>query len=96
MTEKDISISTLRKRIQKKRGIIPPKLEVQTVEQEDEWIEYPQTPKMKYIELKYHVKLRIDIFKGSINDVCSRYQWEVDRATISRWRKHIRQYVMNK
>lgn len=97
MTNQEISISTLRKRIIKKRGIVPPKLEVDVTEHEEDWLhqEIPMTPKMQYIELKYNVKLRIDIFKGSLNDVGSRYNWEVDRSTISRWRKHISQYIMS-
>ena len=98
MTE--VPTDTLRKRILKDRGLVPPKQKKIKVPIEHEpedltLIEnIPLMPKMKYIEAKYGIKVRIDIFIGSINDVCSRYKWEVDRSTISRWRKYIRRFLI--
>lgn len=96
----EVSIGKLRQKILKERGLVPPKPkrvdpyapkpeeDITTMEN------IPLLPKMKYIEAKYNVKVRKDIFIGSINDVCSRYNWEVDRSTISRWRKYLRIFLM--
>lgn len=54
---------------------------------------YPKSPHMKYLEIKYTTKLELVIFKGSLSDICQRFNWEVDRSTISRWRKHIQSYI---
>lgn len=95
------NINQLRKNILKKHGLVPPKpgkVKVPTNhEPEDLTIieNIPLLPKMKYIEAKYGVKMRTDIFIGSINDVCSRYQWEVDRSTISRWRKYLKRFLID-
>ena len=94
----DISITELRRRIIKEHGLIPPKPPPFFLPDQPEYdesaVDFPKTDLMKYIEVKYNVKLKLDIYKGSINDVCSRYGWEVDRATISRWRKIIRRYLI--
>lgn len=54
---------------------------------------FPKTTKMRYIELRYHIRLELEIFKGSLDDVCRRLYNEVDRSTISRWRKTILKHV---
>ena len=96
----DISTIKLRHQILKERGLIPPtpkriKLPIIYPEQDITTMEeFPMLPKMKYIEVKYKVKIKIDIFIGSINDVCSRYKWEIDRSTISRWRKYMKRFLM--
>lgn len=95
----DISTIKLRHQILKDRGLVPPKPKKikLPITQPEEWIpaeEIHLLPKMKYIEAKYNVKIKIDIFIGSLNDVCMRYRWEVDRSTISRWRKYMRQFLM--
>ena len=98
MTE--VSTAKLRQKILKDRGLVPPKpkkvkLPITHPEEDLTTMEnIPLLPKMKYIEVKYNVKVRLDVFKGSINDVCSRYEWEVDRSTISRWRKYLKRFLM--
>ena len=95
----DISIRELRRRIIKEHGLIPPKPPLYFLPDAEPYdesaVDFPKTNLMKYIETKYNVKLKLDIYRGSINDVCSRYGWEVDRATISRWRKIIRRYLID-
>ena len=97
MTDK-VSTAELRRRIIKEHGLIPPKHPPFFLPDQPEYdesaVDFPKTDLMKYIELKYSVSLKLDIYRGSINDVCSRYGWEVDRATISRWRKIIRRYLI--
>ena len=93
----EVTIASLRKRILRDRGIRPPKHHYQSqFEQPVEWLpeEFQKTPIMKYIEMRYNVKLRIDIFIGSLAEVCQRYNWDVDRCTISRWRKYIRTFIV--
>ena len=94
----DITTAELRKRTLKNQGLIPPQKRpffLPDPEQYDESsVDYPKSALMKYIESKYNIILKLDIYRGSINDVCSRYNWEVDRATISRWRKHIRRFLI--
>lgn len=93
-----VSSAELRRRILKEHGLIPKKRPffLPTPEPYDEsTVDFPKTPLMLYIEAKYNIRLKLDIYKGSINDVCSRYNWEVDRATISRWRKYIRRFLID-
>ena len=94
----NISTAELRRRIIKEHGLVPPKPPAYFLPDQGKYdesaIDFPKTDLTKYIEIKYSVSLKLDIYKGSINDVCSRYGWEVDRATISRWRKIIRRYLI--
>jgi len=94
----DIAIVKLRHQIMKDRGMVPPKqgkVPATPVPNLDAYdLDVPLLPKMKYIEARFGVKVKTDIFCGSINDVCRRYRWEVDRSTISRWRKYMRRFLM--
>jgi len=96
----EVPTARLRQRILKERGLIPPKPKKVKLpinhEPEDLTIieNIPLLPKMKYIEAKYNIKVKTDIFIGSINDVCSRYKWEIDRSTISRWRRYLKRFLM--
>ena len=92
-----ISTEKLRHQILKERGLVPPKpkkVKLPIVRSEEEFIDIPLLPKMLFIEAKYGVKIKLDIFKGSLNDVCTRYHWDVDRSTISRWRKYMRRFML--
>jgi len=91
----EISTAELRRRILRDRGLLPPQHRKPTDSPDLLPEEFPMTPRMKYIEVRYEVKVKIDIFKGSLNEVCQRYNWEVDRSTISRWRKYIRRFLVN-
>lgn len=96
----EVPTSKLREQIMRKRGLIPPKQKrvdayADQPEEDLTLIEnVPLLPKMKYIEAKYGVKVRLDIFQGSLNEVVRRYNWEIDRSTVSRWRKYMRQYIV--
>ena len=94
----DITTTELRRRILKGHGLVPPKPPEyhlpNATPYDESAVDFPKTSLMKYIETKYNILLKQDIYKGSINDVSSRYGWEVDRSTISRWRKIIRRYLI--
>lgn len=93
MAEPRTSISSLRRNILKRKGLSPePK--TKRMRTEDELPDlYPKSPLMRYLEAKYKVKLEEVIFKGSLLDVRKYFNWEVDRSTISRWRKLIQKYI---
>lgn len=95
----EISPTELRRRILKEHGLErykPPGMLTPTPEPYDESeVEFRKTPLMLFIEAKFGILLKKDIYMGSISDVCSRYDWKVDRATISRWRKYIRRFLID-
>lgn len=48
---------------------------------------YHKTPTQLMLEYKYHILLEDLLSHGSLNDICTSLGNEVDRATISKWRK---------
>lgn len=95
----EVSTTELRRRILKQHGLIPDKPPAYFHDElppyDESQVDFPKTGLMKYIEAKYSILLKLDIYRGSLDDICSRYNWEVDRATISRWRKYIRRFLIN-
>ncbi len=85
-------LSDLRKQILDSRKVTLPKhTRVSTTPPPPDL--YPTTTKMKYLAIKYHIELHFSIFTGSLDDAVQLFGYEVDRSTISRWRKHILKYV---
>lgn len=84
------SIAELRRRVLLRRGVVPAKHTKKLLTFEEEPDDYPKTPKMKYIELKYHIRIEKEIFIGSLFDVSKRFRYEVDRSTVLRWRRYIK------
>lgn len=93
-TETRTPLSELQRKILQGRGIgkMAPgtKKPILTDDMPDE---YPKTPKMKYFESRFKCRIEKIIFKGSLSGAATFFKHEVDRATISRWRKHIRLYL---
>ena len=87
--EKKVPITKLRQRILNNRGIVFDKHTKTPVPLSDLPDEYPKTSKMKYFESKYSCKIERVILSGSLTDAVLFFNFEVDRSTISRWRKHI-------
>lgn len=95
MVEKRTPISKLRAQVLNQRGVKPAKRtkKLQTVdEQPDTW---PKTDKMKALEYKYHIKLDSCLLNGSLSEVVKFLNYEVDRSTISKWRKRYNNYIEN-
>lgn len=86
-------ITKLRKQILEARGVTPEPKTKRLLKPEELPDLYPKTPQMKLIELRYKVRLEQVIFKGSLLDICKQFNWEIDKSTVSRWRKHIRHYI---
>lgn len=85
------AIAELRRKIMKERGIVavaPTTRKPMTQEQLD--TRYPQTQSMKYIELKYGDRLENLIGTGTIDQVAK--DLDIDRSTVSKWRKLLREY----
>jgi hypothetical protein len=53
----------------------------------------PKTPRMKLLEYKYSCRLEKELFSGSLNDIERRFKGEVDRSTLSRWRKYFTNHI---
>lgn len=94
-----VSTRELRLRILKSHGLIPKKLRLYDLPElepyDESRVDFPKTDLMQYIETKYNVLLKLDIYRGSLNEAWSRYGGEVDRTTISRWRKYIRRFLID-
>ena len=82
--------SKIRRKVLKRAGVLPAPYtkRMQTVDEQPD--KFPKTDKMKVLELRYHLKLEDIIFKGSLTDVVKQFGNEVERSTVSKWRKYIR------
>ena len=90
------SIAKLRRQILSNRGVKPLKRTKRLVPVHEYPDSFPKTSKMKMLEYKYHIKLEIILFDGSLSDVVQFLNGEVERSTISKWRKRYRTYMENK
>ena len=84
-----VSTAELRRRILGAAGVKPAKHTKRMLTTDQQPDDFLKTSKMKMLEYKYHIKLESILFKGSLLDVCRMLQYEVDRSTISRWRKYV-------
>lgn len=85
----DTSLPDLRRKMLQRHGIDFEKNTRRPVVSHDA---IPKTPKMKYLEQKYHIRLEVLLFDGSLDDVVCFLGNEVDRSTISKWRKQLEAY----
>lgn len=93
MTEKRTPIAKLRRQILNNRGVTPAKHTKKMVPVEDMPDAFPKTDKMKYLERKYRCKIESAIFTGSLNDTVEFFQGEIERSTVSKWRKYVNMYL---
>ena len=85
----DTSLAKLRRQMLQRKGVTPAKHTRKLLTFEEQPDPYPKTSKMRYIELRYHLRLEDIIFKGSLQQVCARIGYSVNRSTILRWRRYI-------
>lgn len=92
MTDRTPS-ARLRRQILNHKGVQPAKRtkRLQTVDEQPD--SFPKTAKMKMLEYKYRIKLEFILWDGSLDDVVRFLNNEVDRATISKWRKRYQKYT---
>ena len=50
---------------------------------------FAKTKFMKLLEYKYNIRIEDILFSGSLNEVVKLLHGEVDRSTLSKWRKRI-------
>lgn len=82
-------LSTIRKSILKKRGVVLEKGTKTPITYDDLESPFPKTKLMKYIELKFGGRLETLIANGTIYEL--ERSLGVDASTISKWRKLIRE-----
>jgi hypothetical protein len=89
-------IARIRRDIMKRQGLRPLPKTKQLVPVHEYPDTFPKTSKMKMLEYKYHIKLDVILFDGSLSEVARFLNNEVDRSTISKWRDIYRQYMHEK
>ncbi len=90
--EKRTPISQLRNQVLNHRGVKPAKRTKRLLTVDEQPDSFPKTAKMKMLEYKYHIKLDVLLFNGSLDDVVQFLNGEIDRSTVSKWRKRYNQY----
>ena len=83
-------LTKLRKQILDRRGVKLAKHTKHPLTVDEQPDFFHKTPKMKMLEYKYHIKLETILFSGSLTDAVKMLNYEVDKSTISKWRKYIR------
>ncbi len=86
-------IRQLRRRILKRAGVVPEPGTKRMVPVDELPDIVPKTDRMRLLESRHNIKIEHILFNGSLNDVRKRLNWEVDRSTISKWRKMFRRYL---
>mgnify|MGYP001561718513 CR=1 FL=1 len=83
------SLAELQRRILHRKGVVLEKHTRHPISLDIHPDTYHKTPKMKYIELKYHIRLENILPFYSLNELRQKFGGEVDTGTLSRWRKYI-------
>ncbi len=91
-----IPSAELRRRIFRHRGVQPAKKSKHLLTIDEQPDLFPKTAKMKMLEYKYHIKLEVTLFDGSLDEVARFLNSEIDRSTISRWRSRYQRYMDKK
>jgi len=92
MTSDRTPLSKLRRSILQRHHLAPAPASKQLVNPATLPSPYHKTPTMKMLEYKYHILLEDFIFQGSLNEVAKHFATDnIDRATISKWRKLFRE-----
>ncbi len=80
---------SLKQKILKKRNVVLEPRTKNPISIDEMLTPFKKTTRMKLIELKHSVPIQELIAVGSIDDVA--YVIGVDRSTVSKWRKRIRE-----
>ena len=52
---------------------------------------FHKTDKMKMLEYRFNIRIEHEIFKGSLNELVKRFNYEVERSTLSKWRTRLQE-----
>jgi hypothetical protein len=89
---KPIRISRIRRQLLQRHQLAPMPVTKQLVDPATIPSPLRKTPTMRMLEYKYHIELEDFISHGSLNDIASKLKSDnIDRATISRWRKQFKE-----
>ena len=91
-----LPLAQLRRQILNNRGVKPAKRTKRLLTIDEQPDSFPKTAKMKMLEYKYHIKLDVILFDGSLSQVVQFLNGEVDRSTISKWRTRYQKYMEEK
>ena len=86
-------VTQLRRQIFNRNGVQPAKKTKRLLKVDEQPDTFPKTSKMKMLEYKYHIKLEVILFDGSLTDVAQFLNGEVTRSCISRWRSRYQNYM---
>lgn len=88
-----VPIARLRRKILSDKGVVLKKHTKQLLTVDEQPDIFPKTPTMKMLEYKYHIKIELIIFKGSLSDVVQLLHGDIDASTISKWRKYVQSHI---
>lgn len=94
MPEHTIRLGQLKKRILQQRGVELQRHTRKPILKEEVPSMFVKTPAMRLIEMKFNILIEKDIYIGSLNEVEKRYQYTVERSTISKWRKYFNSAIL--
>lgn len=86
----------LRRQILGRRGVVPAKKTKRLLKVDEQPDLFPKTDRMKKLEYKYHIRLEVILFDGSLAEVVQFLNGEVDKSTVSKWRKRYQEYMRRK
>ena len=86
-------LAKLRRQILDHRGVKPAKRTKRLLTIDEQPDSFPKTTKMKMLEYKYHIKLEVILFDGSLDEIVRFLNSEIDRSTISKWRTRYEKYT---
>jgi len=84
-------ITQLKRQILNRSGVQPAKRTKRMLTVDEQPDIFHKTSTMKLIEYKYHIKIENEIFLGSLMDVVRRFNYDIDKSTVSKWRKYIKE-----
>jgi len=84
-------ITQLKRQILNRSGVQPAKRTKRMLTVDEQPDTFHKTPTMKLIEYKYHIKIEDEIFIGSLMDTVRRFNYDIDKSTVSKWRKYIKE-----
>jgi len=86
-------ITQLKRQILDRKGVQPAKRTKRMLTVDEQPDAFRKTSTMKLIEYKYHIKIENEIFLGSLMDVVRRFNYNIDKSTVSKWRKYIKEKI---
>ncbi len=91
-----VPLAELRRRVLRDKGVKPAPGTKKMLTLHEQPDAFPKTSKMKVLEYKYHIKIEVVLFDGSLDEVVKFFHSDIDRSTVSKWRKKYSCYMEDK